>query len=586
MTKLTDKKIKSCVPISGEYINRVYYPDGALKSEIAYKNGLLHGKSKHYHPNGTLHAEEEYRLGNRHGTRHIYYPHGGPRLVTNYRSNSKHGEERRYSKKGMLVWSHHHVAKSPWKWHGLRVTYYPNGAIKQEINYSEDELHGYMREYFEEGGVWREVTYRWGKRHGMERIYASAGKLEAEILYKDGRRIWKKVYQDGILQNQEEYEDDIQVCHEARGGVKYVIQYKDGKPHGDALFCLGANRWEYRVKYEEGEIVEGHPCGLYRRFWLRPIESEKFEDGWLKRYNKSGVLLSKIPCKEGVFDGVEQFLRKGSRIVREVTYKRSRIHGLIKTYHPNGNIQDEVFCAGERKIGEYRIYDEEGLLLQMGSRGASGKLHGVQKRYLRGVLVAEDVYVHGCRHGVQKRYYPNSVLQSEVSYKDGVRDGGAKKYREDGKKVYDERYSDGELWVFDGAVRKCFVDVGDEAREGRVEEEGDEKRILHYYHDGSLKLEKIVYQRERSEHIRFYYPNGKLKYEMTYSAPRIKHGVERYYHADGSLCIETPYENGRINGVRKYYSPDGEVELEVGYKDGELERGEGDLRVMGALMKE
>ena len=119
-----------------------------------------------------------------------------------------------------------------------------------------------------------------------------------------------------------------------------------------------------------------------------------------------------------------------------------------------------------------------------------------------------------------------------------------------------------------------------------MEEEGDEKRILHYYHDGSLKLEKIEYQRERREHIRFYYPNGKLKYEMTYSAPRIKHGVERYYHADGSLCIETPYENGRINGVRKYYNPNGEVELEVGYKDGELERGEGDLRVMGALMKE
>ena len=59
MTKFTDKKIKSCVPISGEYINRVYYPDGALKSEIAYRNGLLHGKSKHYHPNGMLHIEEE-----------------------------------------------------------------------------------------------------------------------------------------------------------------------------------------------------------------------------------------------------------------------------------------------------------------------------------------------------------------------------------------------------------------------------------------------------------------------------------------------------------------------------------------------
>lgn len=48
--------------------HRTWYPDGKIKSEENYKDGLKHGKLKRFRPDGKIYIEENYKKGKLHGT--------------------------------------------------------------------------------------------------------------------------------------------------------------------------------------------------------------------------------------------------------------------------------------------------------------------------------------------------------------------------------------------------------------------------------------------------------------------------------------------------------------------------------------
>lgn len=57
---------------------------------------------------------------------------------------------------------------------------------------------------------------------------------------------------------------------------------------------------------------------------------------------------------------------------------------------------------------------------------------------------------------------------------------------------------------------------------------------------------------------RYYYPDGKLHYEIPQQNGRA-HGLVKEYHPNGQLAIETPNENGLVNGIVRAWDSEGHL---------------------------
>jgi hypothetical protein len=80
-----------------------YYPDGAIKSEITFKDGKQHGKAKQYYNDGTLAREIDYANNIIHGWAKRYWETGKLYQETPYDSGKIHGVQKRYNGAGKLT---------------------------------------------------------------------------------------------------------------------------------------------------------------------------------------------------------------------------------------------------------------------------------------------------------------------------------------------------------------------------------------------------------------------------------------------------------------------------------------------------
>ncbi|HEX5625356.1 MAG TPA: toxin-antitoxin system YwqK family antitoxin [Saprospiraceae bacterium] len=88
--------------------------------------------------------------------------------------------------------------------------------------------------------------------------------------------------------------------------------------------------------------------------------------------------------------------------------------------------------TAEIRSGLYERFDDRGRLLES-SQYEDGKLNGVRKLYLEGVLQSEETRVLDQYHGPYKAYHPNGQLQLEAQYVHDVMTGEVKVYYASGK---------------------------------------------------------------------------------------------------------------------------------------------------------
>ena len=88
-------KISGCV-------EKGYYENGKLASEIPYKNGEPHGALKYYYENGKLKFEVPRQNGKPHGMLKKYYESGNLEYETPFENGKPHGVEKWYYENGNL----------------------------------------------------------------------------------------------------------------------------------------------------------------------------------------------------------------------------------------------------------------------------------------------------------------------------------------------------------------------------------------------------------------------------------------------------------------------------------------------------
>jgi antitoxin component YwqK of YwqJK toxin-antitoxin module len=219
----------------------------------------------------------------------------------------------------------------------------------------------------------------------------------------------------------------------------------------------------------------------------------------------------------------------------ETTYSDGMLHGLVKSWHKNGNLNTTCYYVNGKLTGRYTdLYDN-------------------------GNVCVEGDYLDGQRVGLWTFWYASGIKCEEGMYsvsadksKKGVKSGVWKKWYSDGSKEDEGVYVDGDksgLWIKWLIRRSGFKDGG--IIEGMYGCGGKKNGTWTLWYDGKKEIE-TVYKNDRKKKRIEWYPNGKKAKETYYDRTvdhDIKVVVERY--EDESLKSETIYKNGKkiSNGI-------------------------------------
>lgn len=105
-----------------------------------------------------------------------------------------------------------------------------------------------------------------------------------------------------------------------------------------------------------------------------------------------------------------------------------------------------------------------------------------------------------------------------------------------------------------------------------------------HHADGSLKTEVNFVEGRQHGEAREYYQNGNLKLVVNYEHG-VKEGVSKYYYENGKLYRETPFQKGEIHGIRKVYAY-GKLAAEIPYREGFVGAGLREYSPGGKLLTE
>jgi hypothetical protein len=122
---------------------REWYPNGALKSELLYDQGLLNGTCKHWNEKGEFLGSYELKQGK--GTRKEWFDDGKLLRETPLVNNHEDGKQ---------------------------ITYYPGGQVLEETHFKAGELHGVNKRWQRDGTLYPDypVYFISGKQVSLEQF--------------------------------------------------------------------------------------------------------------------------------------------------------------------------------------------------------------------------------------------------------------------------------------------------------------------------------------------------------------------------------------------------------------------------------
>lgn len=189
-------------------IQKSYWDDGTLKSELRYKDGKLDGECV------------------------WYYSNGQKVLQAFYKDDLKEG-------------------------HALR--WYVDGVLQEDCWYKQDKLDSVYRSYSKKGKLASEEFYVDGKLNGASRKWYDNGQVFQEGQFVDGMMdgSWFIFYPSGALAGKAEYKMGTgkQICYEESGYKCLEVPYVNNLKHGKEIYYNPDGRVTKIVEYERGEVV-------------------------------------------------------------------------------------------------------------------------------------------------------------------------------------------------------------------------------------------------------------------------------------------------------------------------------------------
>lgn len=177
-----------------------YFPNGKLKSESEFIQGVHKVKTIIYHENGKKASEGIFIDQIKDGPWKYYANNSMLIKEEDYTMGKKSGCWKTYSSHDGVLLEEEHYANG--KLNGVHKTYYTDGAVSLEENYLEGKQNGLCTAYYPKGKVSSSGNYLKGYRDGEWNFYDVNGKQRSTVVYKDKKldKTYVYLYQKGAGQ--------------------------------------------------------------------------------------------------------------------------------------------------------------------------------------------------------------------------------------------------------------------------------------------------------------------------------------------------------------------------------------------------
>jgi len=364
----------------------IYFPDGKIQQTIVWNGGKKEGLSKEYDEDGNLITLLEYN---------------NDFLVSRERIN-------RTDNKGLK--------QGDWK------EFYPNGRIKTEKTYVDDNLHGYYKEYDNKGML------------VLTMLYENGALVKSQVEDKPDIETVNKYDQDGKLIFSGPYRSNVPVGIHREFG-------KDGKVINAFIYN------DNGVKISEGIVDEaGNHNGKWKDFYPDgKIQAEgQYTDnrrsGQWKFYNTEQRVEQTGGYNNGRPDGLWKWYYENGTLLREEEYFQGQRDGMCTEYSPAGEIIGEGQYSDGEKNGEWKL--KNGDFTEVG-KYIIGLKDGIWKAYYtNGNPKSKGNYIQGNPDGEHTHYYENGKIKEQQYYRMGLKQKTWKKFDEEGNPILVITYKD------------------------------------------------------------------------------------------------------------------------------------------------
>jgi antitoxin component YwqK of YwqJK toxin-antitoxin module len=401
---------------------------------IGRKNGYYYKYKKDASSGVYIYSKELFAGDKKEGTAYIYFPDGKIQQTIAWNSGKKEGLSKEYDKEGNLItlleYSNDYLVSrerinrldSKGLKQGEWKEFYPNGRIKTEKTYVDDNLHGYYKEY------------------------DNRGILILTMLYENGAIVKSRVEDEPDIEDVKKYDQDGKLVYSGpyRNTIPVGVHREFGKD-GKVTNAFVYN--DNGTKISEGIVDEaGNHNGKWKDFYPDgKIKAEgQYNDnrrtGQWKYYNTAQKVEQTGGYNNGRPDGLWKWYYEQGTLLREEEYFQGQRDGLCTEYSPAGEVIAEGQYSDGEKNGEWKLkngdFTEEGKYI-IGLKDGMWKSY-----YTNGKPKSKGNFVQGNPDGEHTFYYEDGRIKELQYYQNGIRQKTWKKFDEEGTPVLVITYKD------------------------------------------------------------------------------------------------------------------------------------------------
>ncbi len=328
-----------------------YHTNNQIYQRLECINGQAHGSYQEWFPNGKQKID-------------AYVIQGSPDLeVLNQNSWIFDGESKAFDENGKLSAIFHYINGLL---EGEAVSYFPSGKIREQTPYLSGNIHGTMVSYDEEGNIIQKLHYLHGLQEGLSQKYWQKNRLCFEDRFEKGKLL------SGI------YFDPLgNLIAQVKGGAGERVIYNE-----DSSYQLN--------QYKNGQ-----------------------EAGKIKIYNEKNQLINCFFQQQGIKHGEELvFNPTDQKLILSIDWNDGKIHGLVKTWYPNGQMESQKEMSHNKKQGILTAWYRDGSLMIVEEYDSDELVKG--KYFKRGSAAPISIISQG--KGLATLFDENGILIRKVEY--------------------------------------------------------------------------------------------------------------------------------------------------------------------------
>jgi len=300
-------------------------------------------------------------------------------------------------------------------------------------------------------------------------------------------------------------------------------------------------------------------------------------DGYWKTYFETGILKSEGNRLNFLLDSIWKFYNEGGDLILEISYKGDKKNGIRRTIREKEiveeNFVDDIkqgntmyyFPDGKiRKTVPFVDGLENGLALEYNENGIIVNLIEYKKGFIVNREKINRRDKNGLKQGKWMYFYQDAIVRQEGTYRNDKKNGYFKDYDKDGNLITVSKYIDDILQ--EDVAELVELEVRTDYYPG-----GQVKTIASYK-DGVPEGVRREYSEDGIIKMAYIFSKGVIIGEGIMNEEGAKDGVWKEYFSNGNLRAEGKYKDGKRIGGWKFYHENGNLEQTGNYNDyGELD---------------